>query len=384
MDHVKTIVLVTNIPNPYRIPLFNELSEQLARRRIKLKVLFGALGYSRRQWKINLSDCKFDYEVLSSKQLSLSDPEKISFTYKGILGIVNRERPEVIVTNGFSFATMKLWLRSHFRNTPYIIWTGSIPRWHGAESYFRKLQRKMLIKKAKGFVTYGSRTKEYLMSFGVEASNIQIAINTVDISFYSSETKKIKENLKQSNDCKHLLSIGELVPRKDVLTVLEIIKNLSKIRSDFVLDIVGDGVEREKLETFVKDNCLTKLVKFHGYQQRNDIPSYFAKSSCLLFHTNFDIWGLVLVEAMSAGVPCLASVNAGATYDLIQDHKTGFSMDFKDTESVINRINWVLDNPSEARTIGLNAREYILENVSLQKSAGGFVAAIDAFQQNRG
>ncbi len=61
MVKVKKILLITNIPNRYRIPLFNELNRQLKERDIKLKVVFGALGYDRRKWKIDMNECHFDY-----------------------------------------------------------------------------------------------------------------------------------------------------------------------------------------------------------------------------------------------------------------------------------------------------------------------------------
>ena len=80
-DKSGRILLITNIPTPYRIPLFNELKEQLERKGLELKVVFGALGYSRRKWAVDMSQCKFEYEVLPSKNLYFSDSEKSSFTY---------------------------------------------------------------------------------------------------------------------------------------------------------------------------------------------------------------------------------------------------------------------------------------------------------------
>lgn len=54
------------------------------------------------------------------------------------------------------------------------------------------------------------------------------------------------------------------------------------------------------------------------------------QSHCFLFQTDFDIWDLVLVEAMSAGLPCISSIHAGATHDLIKDGVTGFAMNLSE------------------------------------------------------
>jgi glycosyltransferase involved in cell wall biosynthesis len=139
---------------------------------------------------------------------------------------------------------------------------------------------------------------------------------------------------------------------------------------------VGDGADRVRLEEYVTENRLVDFVKFHGFKQKADIALFLAQSDCFLFQTDFDIWGLVLVEAMSAGLPCIASIHAGATHDLIKDGVTGFAMDFSKTEEVVDKINWILENPELSKEIGQNASCFIDENVNIEKAAAGFAKAI--------
>jgi glycosyltransferase involved in cell wall biosynthesis len=117
-------------------------------------------------------------------------------------------------------------------------------------------------------------------------------------------------------------------------------------------------------------------VLFHGYKQKNDLPYFFAKADLFLFPTKFDIWGLVLNEAMSAGLPCLASLHAGAVHDLITENVTGFKVDFDLTEKVTRQIDFLLSNHDEARRVGTNAENFILEHASINKSTEGFLKAI--------
>lgn len=370
------VLLITNIPTPYRIPLFNELNEQLASRGQKLKVIFAALSYVRRKWTINMSECKFKFEVLPSKSIRHSDPEKFSFTYSCLYRIISKEDPSVLITNAFSIATAKIWWRSLFKETPYIVWSGAVERKDRPDSFLRRLYRKILIKRAQGFIAYGTKAKEYLLSLGVDADRIQVGINTVDTQFYLNETIKYRKNHNPQDSKKHLLYVGHLSTRKNVMKLLKVINNLSESRSDFVLDIVGDGEESVRLEKYVVDNQLTNLVKFHGFKQKSDIPHFLAQSDCFLFQTDFDTWGLVLVEAMAAGLPCISSIHAGATHDLIKDRENGFAVDFSETEKVAERINWIFENPEISREIGENACRFIAESVSIKKSAAGFVKAI--------
>ena len=373
------VLLITNIPTPYRIPLFNELQKQLYEKGLKLKVIFGALSYPRRKWNFEMSSCKFDYELLHSCRLALFDPEKVIFTYRGLFKIIKRDKPRLIITNGFSIATTKLWLISWFKSVRYIIWSGAIESRRGRDSQIRRVHRKLLIKKAKGFIAYGTKAKEYLVNLGAKPERIEIGINTIDTYFFQSEIEKYRDNLEKGTKetkKKILLCVGYLVKRKRLDLLLKSIEILAKKRSDFILKIVGDGPEKENLVKLVDKLGIAEFVTFEGYKQKEELIKYYAEADCFLFPTDFDIWGLVLVEAMAAGLPCIASIYASATYDLIKDGVTGYVADFSDFKNVVGKICSIINNPELAEGIASAAQNFIGENINLRKSANGFVRAI--------
>ena len=123
-----SVLLITNIPTPYRIPLLNELHTQLAQLGIRFKVVFAALGYPRRQWAIDMAECTFSWEVLKSRRLISPNPESAAFMYSGLGAVLDAEPEAVVVVGGFSLATMRIWLRSLFRKTRDIMWSGAIDR----------------------------------------------------------------------------------------------------------------------------------------------------------------------------------------------------------------------------------------------------------------
>lgn len=385
---MKRVLLITNIPNPYRIPLFDELNRQLERQGIQLKVLFGTLGYRRRKWKLDMSQCRFDYDVLSSRTFEVGgDAEKTIFTYNGLLRRLRTYRPDVVVVAGFSLATVQLWLHSWIKPLPYIIWTGSVQGvWTNRSgrrtprSLLRTLQRKVLAGRAAGFAAYGSSARAYLIELGASPEAISICINTVDTQFFAEETRRLQQQSPQrraqENEKQHLTCIGDLSKRKGTLKMLQAVQKAARQRSDFVLDIIGDGKDRLRLEAFVRENELSEHVRFHGYQQKEDVPAFLARSCCLLYPTNYDIWGLAVVEAMAAGLPVIASANAGVAHDLVQDGTTGFAVDFADADYVAERISWVLDHPEEAAAMGDRGSAFIAEHATIEKSAAGFVEAI--------
>ncbi len=371
---MKKVIFVTNIPNPYRIPLFNEMSRQFKENNIHLKLVFGSASYKRRLFKLDTSEMKFDYEILKDTGYTFSkDGEKTIFLYKGLSSLMNSEKPDAMIVAGFSPATVKIFFRKITKGTPYVIFSGTIERGKRNQNFIRRFQRGFLTKNAASFVAYGNMAKQYLVNAGAPENHVFVGRNTVDTTFFADKTNELRSQLPPNKDKAHFTYLGYLVPRKNVKLLLESVKILAEKRRDFVLDIIGDGISMEELKSFVNQNQLHDVVSFHGFRQKKDLPAFFAISRGMLFQTDFDIWGLVLNEAMAAGVPCLASPNAGATYDLIEEGRTGFVVDFTDTQLVANKIEWLIDHPQEAAQMGQNAADFIKQKVTVSHAAKGFL-----------
>ncbi len=373
------VVIVTNIPNPYRIPLFNEVNKQFSEAGIKLKVLFGSLGYSRRQYKIDMNDCRFEYDVLNSAKFDFGDNEKTYFTYKGLSEAIKREAPDVIIVGGYSIVTIRLWLRSLFRKTTYVIWSGSVHREGYYDSWIRKFIRKLVTKRASAYIAYGSKAKEYLEDLGAKSEKIFIARNTVDTTFFSQQTDKLRVALYPEKKF-HFTYVGFISLRKNLMKLMDAIKLLAEKRSDFAVDLVGEGPDQALFDSFVKNHHLEDKVNFIGFVQKDQIPVYLARSSCFVFPSEYDIWGLVVNEAMAAGLPCISSPKSGVTVDLIKNGETGFAIDFSEPAKVAERMSWMVDHPLEAKRIGENARNFLSQNASIPNAAAGFVTAVQSLR----
>lgn len=373
-DGMKTALVIMNIPTPYRVPLFNELARQLAAYGYRLRVVFGASGYSRRQWAIDPADFRFDYEVLPSRTFVIGRSESASFTYPGLSALLASTRPAAVVVIGYSIATLKLWLRSLLRPTPYIIWSGTILSPFAPVGRLRTLQRRLLVGRAAAFVAYGSRAKDYLLGLGAPAGRVHIAINTVDTEFFARAA-----GARDTGDTgAGFLYVGNLTRGKRIDLLLRAFARVAHQRPDARVTLVGDGPERPALEALCRDLDIASRVSFAGFRQRAEIPGYLARALCFVFPSEYDIWGLVLIEAMAAGLPCLASIHPGATADLVQDDVTGFAVDFADTDRIVTKMLYLLDNNEDVRRMGAAASAFIRAHVNLAVSAAGLVSAVRA------
>jgi glycosyltransferase involved in cell wall biosynthesis len=375
---VKKILLISNTPTPYRLPLFSEVCRQLSAAGYESLVVFLAGEYKRRKWKISE---KFDFPhiVLEDPRVQLTQEKMVSLSFS-LIPVLYRQRPSLIITAGFSFASMLVCSYSILTRTPYVLWSGEIDGEVKKFRWLRRLVRMLLIRRAASLVAYGTEAESYLSSFKQDATIFK-AWNTVDTTFFSKEHDKLSKQkdeifreLGLSAESVHILTVGYLVHRKGVDILLEAVGRMSN--RNFVLHVVGDGPERQKLESLKNQLNLEGRVFFWGYKQNSELPRFYAVADVFVFTTRFDIWGLVLEEAMACGLPVVASSRAGATVDLVKDKENGFIVDPEDVEGVSELIERLICDRNLRETFGKKSKVRILEQFSIQHSAAAFTDVV--------
>ena len=125
----------------------------------------------------------------------------------------------------------------------------------------------------------------------------------------------------------------------------EIIEMFSKIDDkDAKLYIIGDGEEYERLEKLIADLKLEDRVKLLGYMSHKDMEKYLFDSSIFLMASVTEGLPMVLLEAMSYGIPCIAYKTASGTSDIIDNEYNGYIIENRDSDEYIKDINTLLDN----------------------------------------
>jgi glycosyltransferase involved in cell wall biosynthesis len=143
--------------------------------------------------------------------------------------------------------------------------------------------------------------------------------------------------------------VGELNERKQHRVVIEALPRvLEKFPGARVL-FVGDGDDREALEKIVRERGLQESIVFTGF--RADVPEIMMGSDALLLPSRVEGFGYVLVEAMAAGIPCIAS-HASSIPEIVEDGVTGILHAVGDSGAVADAIVSVLSNPERARAMG--------------------------------
>ena len=128
----------------------------------------------------------------------------------------------------------------------------------------------------------------------------------------------------------NLISVGRLSKEKGYSDLISVFELIHRKNRKAVLNIIGDGDERDSLENLTKEKKLTDNVVFHGFRNKEYVYSELNKSSVFLMTSYTESFGLVLLEAMNSGVPCVAFSSANGAKEIISDQENGILIDQRD------------------------------------------------------
>lgn len=167
-----------------------------------------------------------------------------------------------------------------------------------------------------------------------------------------------------------LISVGRLSQEKGYLELIQVFSELSKQYTQWKLHIVGDGDERCKIEEAIRTHKLESQVVLHGYQSKAYINELLAKSSIYVMTSFSESFGIVLIEAQSFGIPCIAYDSARGALEIIKDEENGYLVPDRNREEMCNKIKSLMDNFALRKRLGQNGREnslqYAAENIKKQ------------------
>lgn len=176
--------------------------------------------------------------------------------------------------------------------------------------------------------------KSYISDYQIDKNKVSIIYNGI------SEEKILRgRNVrKPKNNYMRLIYAGRLVPLKGVDQLLRAFSTLSK-SYNIILDIIGDGTQKECLETMVQEMKIFDKVTFYGFQE--DVSNYLEKSDIFIYPSKTEIFGISLVEAMAAKCICVAN-NVGGIPEIIINNVNGFLNINNSDEELIQKIQQAL------------------------------------------
>ena len=177
--------------------------------------------------------------------------------------------------------------------------------------------------------------------------------------FPESERREARQALGIGEEEFVIGNAGWLIKRKrwDVFleTCAEVMKGHERIR----LLIAGDGPERARLEDLAKRLGVFEKIVWMGWQ--GDLSRFLKSIDLMLFNSDWDAQPRTPLEAMSFGIPVVASIRAGGTNEVINSDSVGILIDRHDAKALAGRIFELIKNPVLRKSLGESGLRRIRE-----------------------
>jgi phosphatidylinositol alpha-mannosyltransferase len=206
-----------------------------------------------------------------------------------------------------------------------------------------------LTKKIQAFSAVSKPAASYSRDF---VDHIEIIPNAIDPQRFQQQTK-----ISRFSDGKlNLLYVGRLTKRKGIRYLLEAIQKLEDTQADFRLVIVGSGPWQNKLEQLVKKFNLKNVV-WEGCVSNHALPAYFASADIFCAPAvRGESFGIILLEAMAAGLPIVASSNAGYKEILKPQPFAEYLVKPEDSQGFYECLHRLMHNPQKRNQLSELAR----------------------------
>ncbi len=221
--------------------------------------------------------------------------------------------------------------------------------------------RRRMLQAADAIFPVSLYTGQLLVSIGVAHDQIHVVNNGTDTEHFRP---KAADELRASlglSECAVLLSAGRLTPRKGLDMVIRCLPAIAQRVPQVRFVIVGEGDDRQRLETMARQGGVQERVVFIGKVPSEHLPDYYNMADvfitpCREQRPSVEGFGLVFLEANACGKPVIAG-RSGGTSDALDDGKTGFLVTPDSQEEITERAVQLLLDPELCEQMGNAGRE---------------------------
>jgi glycosyltransferase involved in cell wall biosynthesis len=269
-----------------------------------------------------------------------------------------------------NFKNIKIVLESHgdFINTLELERNLLFP------NVYKKLFLKMAsytIKNADILRAVSSSTEEQALSFDTSKRVVRFPA-WIDFEIFSNiqPTRSDEGNFK-------ILFIGSITDRKKPHLIIEA---LPKLHDDKVeLHLVGPTPNHKYLDDLrekIISNNLEDRVYIHGTKSRDEVKEFYSESNLMILPSVSEGLARVIFESQVTACPVLVT-DAPGMQDIVIDGQTGYVFESNDLKTMIEKIDYIIKNYSEASAVGKNAKDFILSNYSADNFKFSFQKIFD-------
>lgn len=205
-----------------------------------------------------------------------------------------------------------------------------------------------------------------IASYGVDASKIDVIPNGVDTTVYRPLPPDLRERLGGFDPL--LLSVGRIIPQKGLHLLLAALDRLAKDHPRLGLAVVGEGTTRAVLEADARRRGLDRRVVFTGFLEESLLPTAYSSADVYVLPSLWEVFGIVLLEAMACGLPCVGA-EVGGIPEVVADGRTGFLFPRGDANALADRLRVLIEDEPLRRRMAGEARRRAVDDFEWDRIA---------------
>ena len=397
------LAIFTSHPIQYQAPLFRALA---ASGRVAPHVYFGSRhgvdvtvdsGFGTAfRWDVPLLD-GYAHEFLPNAARAPDVSRFRGIRLSGADDVLRRDRPDALLVLGWQTLAHVQMLRAAWKAEVPVIVRGESTLQRAASNGVRGLARRTLwvparhrlygaaFRRVDAFLVIGSRNRDYYRSFGVPDERMFWAPYGVDNDWFRMDEParalaraRVRAQLGIGDASVVFASSAKLIERKRPFDLVDAVVQLRRRGVDARALFIGDGELRAAITLRAARSGIDEAVCIGGFVNQRDLPAWYAAADALVLPSDSrETWGLVVNEAMAAGLPVVVSDAAGCSPDLVRSGENGFTYPCGDVGALASRLATLSSIGHDGRrAFGERGRE-IIAGFGIDVTASATAAAVE-------
>jgi 1,2-diacylglycerol 3-alpha-glucosyltransferase len=292
-----------------------------------------------------------------------------------LITTLNKTNPNVVAISGYARPSMLavlcwcLWYRK-----PAIL-LSETTEFDDVRSGWKEIIKSFIITRFKAALVGGKPHNRYLIKLGMPSDAIFCGYDVVGNDVFHPDRIK---SLPRPQEKPFFLAINRFVTKKNLPFLVSAYAVYRQLVGNCAWDLVlcGDGELRAELESQIITLELKDYIHLPGFLQQDQLLPYFVHAGCFIHASTQEQWGLVINEAMAAGLPVLVSNKCGCFEDLVLEGTNGFGFDPQNQSQLTNLMLKISSDEVDINRMGQAALAHI-QNFSPDYFASGLLNAIE-------
>lgn len=376
MKKSKKIIILKNIPSPYRNKLFNMMQEIFPEYQLSFEVWYLAKSESNRHWIIDENDFKYKHKYLKGFHPKIGN--MFAHINLSLIPALLTSKYDTIIIGGYGAPSLMMAPIFIRKNVKKILWSETNDLSTTKIKGLSQKLKKQIVNFYDAFLVPGERACKFVLNFTKGPKEIINLPNLIDQSKYTTEIDKLRINRKilreswiENPNDQIWICPAQLEKKKGLLEFLPSLKNIKNVH----LLIAGEGSLKDEILHLIQQYQLR--VTLVGFQQQNEMLKFYAMADVFILPSISDPSPLSVIEAIAAGLPILISNRVG-NFPEVYSNENGWEYDVFANITEREKLVEVIARKSneDLFNIGLKSRATFYKNFDAVKFIRNFADSL--------